>query len=65
MSSNDRKALPKVRPSRWGHPLVFVAAAIGLAGSSAVFYAQIRARQKARSINQTSLHIFFIYEPAL
>ncbi|CAF1268204.1 unnamed protein product [Adineta ricciae] len=50
MSSNDRKALPKVRPSRWGHPLIFVAAAIGLAGSSAVFYAQIRARQKARNL---------------
>lgn len=36
--------------SRWRHPLVFVAAAIGLAGSSGVYYANIRARQKARRL---------------
>jgi hypothetical protein len=50
MSSNEKIPSPKVRPSRWGHPLVFLASAIGLAGSSAVYYAQIRARQKARSL---------------
>jgi hypothetical protein len=49
MSSNERIPLPKAKPSRWGHPLVFLASVIGLAGSGAVYYAQIRARQKARS----------------
>jgi len=50
MASNQRIPPPKVKPSRWSHPLVFLASAIGLAGSSAVYYAQIRARQKARSL---------------
>ena len=50
MSSNEKRPpFPKVKPSRWGHPLIFLASAVGLAGSSAVYYAQIRARQKARS----------------
>ncbi|CAF0780462.1 unnamed protein product [Rotaria sp. Silwood1] len=48
MSSNIKTPIPKVKQSRWGHPLVFVASLIGLAGSSAVYYAHIRARQKAR-----------------
>ncbi|CAF1081464.1 unnamed protein product [Rotaria sordida] len=50
MSSNTKISLPNVKQSRWGHPLVFVASVIGLAGSSAVYYAHIRARQKARSL---------------
>ena len=46
---------PKIPPlgakqSRWGHPLVMVASLLGLAGSSAVYYANIRARQKARNM---------------
>lgn len=49
MSTNAKNPFTKTRPSRWGHPLVFVASAIGLLGSSAVYYAQIRARQRARS----------------
>ncbi|CAF1149060.1 unnamed protein product [Rotaria magnacalcarata] len=47
MSSNP---LPKSKYSRWGHPLVFVASLVGIVGSSAVYYAQIRARQKARNL---------------
>ncbi len=50
MSSNEYIRLPKAKSSRWGHPLVLIASVIGLAGSSAVFYAHIRARQKARSL---------------
>ena len=49
MSTNAQNPFTKTKPSRWGHPLVFVASAIGLLGSSAVYYAQIRARQRARS----------------
>ena len=49
MSSNEKIPLPKIKQSRWGHPLVFIASLVGLAGSSAVYYANIRARQKARS----------------
>jgi hypothetical protein len=78
MSSNEKISPPKVKPSRWGHPLVFLASAIGLAGSSFVYYAQIRARQKARSLfffksnfrlfYSTSLDLFLetpFYEEAL
>lgn len=48
MFSNGKIPPTKVKQSRWGHPLVFVASLIGLAGSSAVYYAHIRARQRAR-----------------
>ncbi|UJR37585.1 hypothetical protein I4U23_030283 [Adineta vaga] len=57
MSSNNKNSLPKMNRSRWGHPLVLFASVIGLAGSSAVYYAQIRARQKARNLFlQTSFY---------
>lgn len=48
MSTNKKPPSTNIRPSRWGHPLVFLASLVGLAGSSAVYYAHIRARQKAR-----------------
>lgn len=38
------------KPSRWGHPLVFIASLVGIAGSGAVYYANVLARQKARSM---------------
>lgn len=48
MSASGQPPFPKVRSSRWGHPLIFLASAIGLVGSSAVYYANIRSRQRAR-----------------
>lgn len=58
MSASGKNPFSKARPSRWGHPLVFLASAIGLAGSSAVYYAQIRARQKARGSDENALLSF-------
>ena len=49
MSSNQKNFLPPGASRRWKHPLVFAAALVGCVGSSAVYYAHIRARQKARS----------------
>jgi len=59
MSSNAKVSLPKVKQTRWSHPLVLIASVIGLAGSSAVYYVQIRARQKARSLFFIFHHFIF------
>ena len=50
MSSQQTMPPLGAKPSRWGHPLVFVASLVGIAGSGAVYYANVLARQKARSM---------------
>jgi hypothetical protein len=49
MSGNAKIPLSGVKQSRWSHPLVLVASLVGLVGSSATYYAVMRARRQARS----------------